>query len=169
VVAATHRELERLVKEGKFRADLFYRVAVVRVAVPPLRDRPEDVPLLIDRFVAALGPHKHVAPEVYALLSDYDWPGNARELRNVIERAIAVAEGRVIDARAIFPDADEAAPAQTFHAAKENVVAAFEKRYVEALLQKHEGNVSRAAKEAGLSRNALYALMKRVGISEPSP
>lgn len=171
VVAATHRDLERAVREQKFRADLFYRVAVVRVTVPPLRERLEDVPLLVDRFVAALGPHKKVSPQIYTLLAGYDWPGNARELRNVIERAIAVSEGRVIDAQAIFPDGGDTGDT-TFHEAKETVIAAFEKRYVEALIHKHEGNISRAAKEAGLSRNALYALMRRSGISadlnEPS-
>ncbi|MCA9553698.1 MAG: sigma 54-dependent Fis family transcriptional regulator [Myxococcales bacterium] len=161
-VAATHRDLEGMVAQGTFRADLFYRVAVVRVRVPPLRERPEDVPRLAAHYVADLSDgHSELSPEAYAALAVYDWPGNARELRNVVERALALAEGPKVDPEALF--GVSATPAASFHEAKDQLLLAFEDRYVTALLQRHKGNVSHAAKEAGLSRNALYALMKRVG------
>jgi len=161
-VAATHRDLEGMITRQAFRADLFYRVAVVRVQVPPLRARPEDVPLLAAHYVEALSEGRtRLAPSAYPALAAYDWPGNARELRNVVERALALSDGPLVGAEALF--GVEGAEAATFHEAKEGLVAAFERRYVEALIGRHEGNVSAAAKEAGLSRNALYALMKRVG------
>jgi DNA-binding NtrC family response regulator len=163
-VCATNRDLKQMVERSEFRSDLYYRVAVVRVRVPPLRDRPEDVPLLAAHYAETLSTGKTtLAPETFATLSHYDWPGNARELRNVIQRALALAERDVIAPSDIFPsESDEAA---TFHAAKDRLIASFEKRYVEALIARHAGNVSRAAKEAGLSRNALYALMKRAGLA----
>jgi transcriptional regulator with PAS, ATPase and Fis domain len=170
IVAATNKRLDEMVKEGRFRADLFYRVAVYRVAVPPLRERPEDVAVLVEHYAATLGgAGLSIGPGVFALLSGYDWPGNARELRNVIQRAIAVSDGRSIRPDDIFPGEAAEAPETpaTFHEAKESVIHAFERRYVEALLARAEGNVSRASREAGLSRNALYSLMKRAGIAVP--
>ncbi len=163
-VAATHRDLEQMVESGDFRADLFYRVAVVRVKVPALRQRLEDVPLLASHYVSTLSDGAStLSPEAYPALAAYDWPGNARELRNVIERALAVSDHGLVGAEALF--GVSAAPASTFHEAKDQLIQSFERRYVKALLDRHHGNVSHAAKEAGISRNALYALMKRVGIS----
>jgi two-component system response regulator GlrR len=163
IVAATHQALDAMVAAGTFRADLYYRVAVVRVRVPPLRERPEDVPHLAAHFAAELsGGAAELSPEAYAALAAYDWPGNARELRNVVERALALADGPRVAAEALF--GVQAAPATTFHAAKDQLLLAFETRYVTELLARHHGNVSHAAKEAGLSRNALYALMRRVGL-----
>jgi transcriptional regulator with PAS, ATPase and Fis domain len=166
IVAATNRNLEEMVKAGRFRADLFYRVAVYRVTVPPLRDRPEDVALLVDHYAESIGGGVRIAPEVVGLLARYDWPGNARELRNVMQRAIAVSEGRMLQPDDIFPGESERART-TFHEAKESVILAFERRYAEALLARAGGNVSKASREAGLTRNALYALMKRAGIAVP--
>jgi len=163
-VAATHRALEEMVEAGQFRADLYYRVAVVQVKVPPLRQRPEDVPLLADHYVQMLSQGRcRLAPQAYPALAAYDWPGNARELRNVIERALALSEGSEVGAQALFGVAER--PAASFHEAKDQLIHAFERRYVEGLIESHKGNISQAAKEAGLSRNALYALMKRVGVS----
>ncbi|MCC7387083.1 MAG: sigma 54-dependent Fis family transcriptional regulator [Deltaproteobacteria bacterium] len=164
-VAATHRDLEALVREGRFRSDLFYRVAVVRVRLSSLRERPEDVPLLAARYVTELsGGRRSLGPHALELLVSYDWPGNVRELRNVIQRAIALSSSEVLEPQDLFP-APTAEGADAFHTAKEKVIAEFELRYVRALLARHQGNVSSAAREAGMSRNALYALMKRVGHS----
>ncbi len=152
-----------MVRGGEFREDLFYRVAVVRVKVPPLRDRPEDVPLLARHAAERLGGEgTHLTAAAHALLASYDWPGNARELRNVIERAVALSRSKTIEPKDLFPE-DDLEP-HTFHQAKDHVIADFEQRYVKALLGRHQGNVSGAAREAGLSRNALYALMKRTGL-----
>lgn len=163
-VAATHRDLEQMVAAGGFRADLFYRVAVVRVKVPPLRQRLEDVPLLAAHYVTTLSDGaSRLTPQAYPALAAYDWPGNARELRNVIERALAMSDEGLVGPEALF--GVSAAPASTFHEAKDQLIQSFERRYVTALIERHQGNVSHAAKEAGISRNALYALMKRVGVT----
>ncbi|MBI2376853.1 MAG: sigma 54-dependent Fis family transcriptional regulator [Deltaproteobacteria bacterium] len=162
-VAATHRDLDAMRKERAFRDDLFFRVAVVRALIPPLRERAMDIGLVARRYVEDLsGGRATLSQPAVAALSQYDWPGNARELRNVIQRALALSDAAVIGPDELFPD--RSGSDQPFHAAKERVIAEFEIRYVRTLLEKHDGNVSRAAKEAGLSRNALYALMKRAGL-----
>lgn len=166
-VAATHRDLSAMMTEGGFRADLYYRLAVFRLEVPPLRARPEDVPALAARLVRQLTQGTRVlAPEAFAVLSHYDWPGNARELRNVLERAVAVTNGPRIGPEDLFEDPP--ARPRSFADAKSEVVSAFERRYASALLDRHQGNVSAAAKEAGLSRPALYALLKRTGAASSS-
>jgi DNA-binding NtrC family response regulator len=162
-VASTNRDLDAMVRAGEFREDLFYRVAVVRAKVPPLRERPEDIPLLAQSSARKIGgPAVRLTMEAQAVLASYDWPGNARELRNVIERAVVLNKGRHIEPKDLFPEEDDSP--HTFHEAKDRVIADFERRYVKALVARHQGNVSGAAREAGLSRNALYALMKRSGI-----
>jgi transcriptional regulator with PAS, ATPase and Fis domain len=174
-VAATNKNLAEMAKAGTFRPDLYYRVAVVRAKVPPLRDRLDDIPLLAGHFSAQIS-HGSVAvsAEANEVLRRYDWPGNARELRNLIERAIALESGPVIKPSDLFPsaldreaDASGTAPIRGgFQRAKNQLISDFERRYVRDLLARHEGNVSSAAREAGLSRPSLYALMKRVGVSD---
>ncbi|MBI4820007.1 MAG: sigma 54-dependent Fis family transcriptional regulator [Deltaproteobacteria bacterium] len=162
-VAATHRDLDAMRKARAFRDDLYFRVAVVRATVPPLRERLCDVPLIARKYVEDLSHGKvSLSRQACDALSQYDWPGNARELRNVIQRALALSDETTIGPDQLFPETKESD--EPFHTAKERVIAEFEIRYVRSLLDKHEGNVSRAAKEAGLSRNALYALMKRAGL-----
>jgi two-component system response regulator GlrR len=166
-IAATNRDLEAMSKDGRFRSDLYYRVAVVSVTIPPLRARPEDVPILAVHLVERLSRGRaELMPDALSVLSAYDWPGNTRELRNVIERALAVLDGHRIGPADLFPehDVEESEVPGTFHEAKDQVIAAFEARYVRALLERNGGNVSRAARESGLSRNALYALMRRAGL-----
>ena len=162
-IAATHRDLSEMVSAHRFRGDLFFRVAVVRVRIPPLRERPVDVPILSHRLLEQIrGPEASLTTAALGALAGYDWPGNVRELRNVIERAAALSPQPRIDASDLFGARPQAPVA--FRAAKEEVIARFERRYVQALLARHEGNVSSAAREAGLSRNALYGVMKRVGL-----
>jgi transcriptional regulator with PAS, ATPase and Fis domain len=169
VVAATNRDLDVMCREGEFRKDLYYRVAVVRVRLPPLRERREDIELLAQHYVEKLGgPKMRLAEGVVPLLRSYDWPGNARELRNVLEAAIAVsASPDRLEVEDLFglrvertAEVSEEAPVD-FHEAKERAIGDFEKRYVEQLLARNNGNITRAAKEAGISRNALQALVKR--------
>lgn len=163
-VAATNRDLEAMVKAGAFREDLFYRVAVVRARVPPLRDRPDDVPLLATTIIDRLSNGRvALGKDAYAALAAHDWPGNVRQLRNVLERAVALSTTGVIAPNDLFGEG-AAAEQGAFKDKKEQVIADFEARYVRGLLARHEGNVSAAAREAGMSRNALYALVKRVGI-----
>ena len=163
-VAATHRDLQTMVGEQTFRQDLYFRVAVVRIRVPPLRERPIDIPIISQLLLQRIrGPEASFTPGALGALAGYDWPGNVRELRNIIERAAALTTRPRIDASDLFGVSEQSPLA--FRAAKEEVIARFERRYVEALLLRHDGNVSSAAREAGLSRNALYAVMKRAGLS----
>lgn len=164
-IAATNRDLSALMRQGSFRSDLYYRVAVVRASVLPLRDRPEDIPLLANHFAAELG--VALSGAALSALETYAWPGNARELRNTIERAAAVSAGGVLQAADLLtspPPSEAPATTGSFHEAKDAVIQGFERAYVRALLERHQGQVTAAAREAGLSRPALYALMKRAGL-----
>lgn len=169
-VAATNRDLEAMRKEKHFRDDLFFRVAVVRSRIPPLRERVEDIAVLARHSVERLSAGRsRLDPRAVSALELYPWPGNGRELRNVIERAVALSKSDLLGPEDLFPeDCGGPPPApQSFHEAKDHLVAEFERRYVQALLARHSGNVSSASREAGLSRTAMYALLKRVGI-DPS-
>jgi DNA-binding NtrC family response regulator len=185
VVAATNRDLRQRVTQGLFREDLYYRLAVVEVALPPLRDREEDLPLLCQHLLTTAGfPHtvKGIAPDVQQLLGEYHWPGNVRELRNTLLRAIPFADGDLIDMQAL-PDAlhrdlaigvdDEGQVHEAitmpevglgFHDAKDSLIQAFERRYLEDLIERCEGNLSRAAREAGVDRKTVARMLKRHGI-----
>jgi len=182
VIAATNRNLEEEVRAGRFRQDLFYRLSVVRILIPPLRERPEDVPLLIEHFLktysfnrGAQGTQKVVGVERDAMdiLAGYRWPGNVRELVNVIERAVSFCEGPAIQARDLpdqirmagtSPGIEAATGEVTFKDAKEKWVASFERDYILALLKKNNGNISHAAREADIDRKYFRKLMRKYGI-----
>jgi DNA-binding NtrC family response regulator len=172
-ICATNRDLEFEVNAGRFRRDLFYRLAVLHLELPPLRDRGEDIQLLADHFLALL----HATnPQVTALADDvracfgrYPWPGNLRELRNVIERALALARSTQIE-RADLPSALQkavrpAAAAVEACASHGQALDVAEREYLLSLLQRHRGNVSRAARQAGLSRQGLHRLLNKHGIA----
>ena len=173
IIAATHRSLREQVASDEFREDLYFNLAVVSVQVPPLRDRREDIPMLIDLFSRRLPPGmwKEPGPEAMARLVGYDWPGNVRELRNVVERSAYLSPDGVIDL--IKPGSrprthrDEALafdPTLTFREQKERAVELFEEAYLAWLLQRSEGNISRAAREADMDRKYLHKLLRRYGI-----
>jgi transcriptional regulator with GAF, ATPase, and Fis domain len=176
VIAATHRDLRKLVQEGKFREDLYFRLAVVRAVVPPLRDRREDIPLLAYHFAERLGRGGFALPE--SLIRDlqaYDWPGNVRELRNIVEHALSLGEDRIpsLTPPSMRPSVSASTtPAPTnpkvldmpFKEAKGILVESFEREYLTHLLQKHRGNISRAAQEAGIDRNYIHRLVKKYNI-----
>jgi transcriptional regulator with GAF, ATPase, and Fis domain len=182
VVAATNRDLAVEVNRGRFREDLYYRLAVVQVVVPPLRERREDIPLLVEHFLAALpgGERTRLAPETIDLLRRHDWPGNVRELRNVLERAVLFADaappppGPGLAPRAPAPPAPPAFapdalnvaidPTVPFKQAKQALVEEFERRYVTALLERHGGNISAAAREAGIDRMSIHKMLHRLRI-----
>ena len=176
IVAATNRNLALEVEEGRFRADLFYRLDVVRIEVPPLRDRREDVDVLIahflDRFGRPLGIER-IAAEVAAVLRGYHWPGNVRQLRNVIERACALGHPPELQLADLPPEVREGEAvvaiengdaAGTFQEMKARRIAAMESSYLEGLLAKHKGNVTHCSEEAGMSRSAFQKLMQKHGI-----
>jgi DNA-binding NtrC family response regulator len=176
IVAATNRDLAREVQEGRFRQDLFYRLDVVRLQVPPLRERPEDVEELVRHFLARFGARSGVSTMDESTLSALRacaWPGNVRQLRNAIERACALATGPELkvddlplEARGGDPAraAADVDPSGTFQEMKARTIAALEKSYFEGLLKKHKGNVTHSADEAGMTRSALQKLLGKHGL-----
>ena len=176
VIAATHRDLEREVQEGRFRQDLYYRLAVVPIELPPLRERLEDIPLLVERFTALLAERlgrakPDVTPEALSLLSGYNWPGNIRELRNVVEQSAVLASGPAMAATDVMiPRKREHAvetwaDGEDFAEAKRKAVQRFERAYLNDALKRNEGNVSRTAEAIGMARQSLQQKMKELGLS----
>jgi len=172
VVAATVRNLVREVEAGRFRADLFYRLAVVRARLPPLRERLEDLPLLVRNF---LGPGADaVSYEALEKLRAHPWPGNVRELRNYLQRAQAISGGSLDKAGAPEPlFATQPAPGEIdttrpFKDAKDALVADFEQRYWQALLARTGNNLSEAARIAGVHRKSAEYIVQKLGIRKSS-
>ncbi|MEO7330609.1 MAG: sigma 54-interacting transcriptional regulator [Minicystis sp.] len=176
VVAATNRRLEREVNSSRFREDLYYRLSVLTVRVPPLRERLDDLRLLIDSFLMALDASEKAhlfTAEVVGEMSRYDWPGNVRELRNYVERKVVLeGEGTLGNGReeTSVPSAsgqDEPSRVDIelpFKDAKDRVIEGFERAYLTALFTWAEGNVSRAARKANLDRMYLHRLLQRHGL-----
>jgi DNA-binding NtrC family response regulator len=179
VVAATHRDLENEVEEGRFREDLYYRLRVVQLDLPPLRDRLEDLPALVDRFLGSLagrlGREKiGIENEALAALARHVWPGNVRELKNVIEQAAVLASGEIRagdltlgPARKKAPSIDVGPePGVAFSETKRKAVEAFERSYLLAALREHEGNISRTAEAIGMVRQSLQQKIKELGLRD---
>ncbi|HTQ23662.1 MAG TPA: sigma-54 dependent transcriptional regulator [Candidatus Binataceae bacterium] len=182
VVCATNRDLRELVKGGAFREDLYYRIAVIDIALPPLRERPGDVELLAMSFLAKFARRDTAAPrgfepEAMAALETYSWPGNVRELQNVVERACALTEGEMITladlpahlrtvapAPSARPPAADTASKLTLKEAKERWISDLESAYVAELLRREGGNVSQAARKAGVDRKTLHRLLNKHSI-----
>ena len=172
LVAATNRDLRKLVAEGGFRDDLYYRLNVVTLTVPPLRERLQDVPLLAQHFLEKLaaatgGPPKRLAPEALALLAAYQWPGNVRELEHVIERAMALASSEVLLPDDFPPqlraEPDRAPPSlPTARMTLEEV----KRWYVTKVLEEAGGNKLRAAELLGIDRRTLYRILERQATEE---
>lgn len=166
VLAATNKDLEKEMEEGRFRQDLFYRLNVIPLRVPPLRDRKEDIPLLVKCFLKNFSlkegaPEKTITPEALALLMRQDWPGNVRELKNIVERLIIMKAGIVIDATDIPPAAKKELTNESdltglalnsYREAK----ASFERQYLVGKLREYDGNISRTAEAIGLERSNLH-------------
>jgi len=170
VVAATHRDLERAVKEGGFRQDLFYRLDVFSIRVPALRDRREDVPLLAHHFLSVFAqrgrPRVTLTPAATAALAAHDWPGNVRELENTLERLTVAARGGTID----LDDLPESLRERRAPAMEEALFTGLpsldevEKRYLRHVLAAVRGNRSRAAEVLGIDRRTLYRMAERFGL-----
>jgi len=172
VIAATNRMLDREVNQGRVRDDLYYRLSVVTVRVPPLRERTEDIALLVQAFLGNLNKtvEQLFTPEVLADMARYNWPGNVRELRNYVERAVVLrtvpptsvqARGAAVPAPESFERANIDVP---FTTAKESVVEDFERAYLATLLKWADGNISKAARKAGMDRMYLHRLVQRHGL-----
>jgi len=178
VVAATNRDVKELVAKGLFRQDLYYRLNVFPIVLPPLRQRAGDVPLLVDHLLRKLSrtgrPACTVSGDALALLRAYEWPGNVRELENTIERAVILCGGGMVlpehlpsELRPRKEDTAAAAAADMAGLNFRSAKAIFERDYVEALLRRHGGSVAAAAKAADMSRAHFYELLKRHQIGVP--
>ncbi len=172
LIAATNRELREEVNRGRFRSDLYYRVATMRLRVPPLRERREDIPLLAAHFYAQYAPGGEPPAELITSLMRQDWPGNVRELRSAVERAVLLDDPEVWGdlgdrGEAAAPAAAAAALVDglSFRAAKERAVAEWERAYVQALIERHGRNLSRAARAVRMDRNHLRELLRRHGVA----
>jgi DNA-binding NtrC family response regulator len=171
VLAATNRDLMQCVSASAFRSDLYYRLNVLQLRVPPLRDRPGDVGLLARHFLesaCARMPHrKTFSPQALRKLAMYDFPGNVRELMNLVQRAAVIAEGDVVlPCHVALPDdvAERETEDATFRAARTKTLEMFERGYVRDMLARHNGNVSRAARAAGKERRAFGRLVKKYNL-----
>jgi len=187
LVAATNRSLRTMVAEGTFREDLFFRLNIIPIELPPLRERKGDIPLLIShflkKFTAMIGKNmRGIAPDAMALLESYDYPGNVRELENTIERAVVLASGEVIhkedlELRAEGADGEPPDDAEGYvpHTADElkemkrhirdHAVESIEKAFVMSALERNNWNITRAAEETGILRPNFQGMLKRLGIS----
>jgi DNA-binding NtrC family response regulator len=168
VVAATNRPLQKMVKDGKFREDLYYRLNVVRIELPPLRDRPEDIPLLathfIDKYAQPGMPTKQISPQAMEALLNYSWPGNIRELENAIERASVTSHNGVINVENLPPDlltprksdatfdVDLSKPLTDVI---KDTIALIERKYIRKALKKTRGHVGQCARICGMSRRSI--------------
>jgi DNA-binding NtrC family response regulator len=170
VIAATNRDLAEEVKAGRFREDLFHRLAVMKVRLPSLRERREDIPLLVDHLLQRAGGNAKLAPEALARLVEHGWPGNVRELKNVLDRSLSLLppEGERVITPELLGLSDAAAPPapvdEGFRAAKERVVTAWERAWLSRLLSDARGNVTRAARVGRLDRVHLYRLLRKHNI-----
>jgi DNA-binding NtrC family response regulator len=177
IIAATNRSLRGEVAARRFREDLYYRLAVVRIAVPPLRQRPEDVILLAEHFLRQFGGDRRcrLTPASLARLQRYSWPGNVRELRNVLERACLVSRGDLVDVGELQEAEDESTVGLgiqnpgldlPYKDAKARLLEGFERDYFKALVDRHGGNVSAAARDAKIDRKHLRDLLRKLGLRE---
>ncbi len=172
VVAATNRNLRSEVNEGRFRPDLYYRLAVIKIALPPLRERPDDIALLAEHVLAGLGADPVAAaallgPELLGQLERAAWPGNVRELRNHLERCLVMREAAPPPPPSLRPrdrPAEAPDPRLSYAEARQRALERFERGYLEALLAHHGGNVSKAARTSGMNRAYLYRLLARHGL-----
>ncbi len=173
LVAATNRDLRAALEEGTFREDLYYRLNVVPIDIPPLRDHKEDIPELVNLFLTRFGQDSGkkitgLSPEAFKLLMDYHWPGNVRELQNIMERASALAAGPVLGASDIHIDSRSAGPAdvQAGFLPEGMTLEHWEDEMIREALRRAHGNKSQAARLLGLSRNALRYRLSKIGISD---
>jgi transcriptional regulator with GAF, ATPase, and Fis domain len=184
IIAATNRDLRAMVARGEFREDLYYRLAVVTMELPPLRDRRDDIPALVGHFLKEMNANESDLPEgALRRFAEHPWPGNCRELKNAVERAVVLGEMKFLGSQVRPLDsvegqpvlsgphevADPESPRGTFQVVTEtpykvqkaDVIADFEERYVRLLMKEHRGNVSAAARQAGIDRMSLHKILTR--------
>jgi transcriptional regulator with PAS, ATPase and Fis domain len=168
IVAATNRDLSQLVHEGRFREDLYYRVHVISLSLPSLSQRREDIPLLVDHLVAKLNriqgrEIEGISDEVMAQLMEYEYPGNVRELENIIEQAFVLCRGRLIELHHL-PAELRPSGAASFSRSNPMSLQAMEKLLISEALRRHKGCRSKAAKQLGVNPSTLYRKLKALKI-----
>jgi len=166
IISATNRDLKQAIEEGAFREDLYYRLNIVPIRIPPLRERKEDIPLLANHFLRKFAKEHdkdmtEISPLALQKLVGYNWPGNIRELENKIQQTVVVATADTIRPE----DIDLPGEMRSFKEEKSKVVAEFERNYVAKLLSLHEGNITRASRAAGMDRKNFWQLMKKYKVS----
>jgi two-component system, NtrC family, response regulator GlrR len=169
IVAATNRDLRAEVNRATFRADLYFRLAVVKIVLPPLRERASDIPLLVEHLLTKIGAAPDAVadllqPEFLAALSAARWPGNVRELRNHLEQCVVFGERRLPNAPSTPHPATNVDAGLPYEVARRQAIDAFEREYVTRLLERSDGNVAAAARDAGLNRAYLHRLLRRHGL-----
>ncbi len=173
LVAATNRDLKKMVDEGKFREDLFYRLYVVVVHLPPVRERAGDIPLLVQHYLKEVArenekPVTAITPDAMDLLSSYAWPGNVREIRNVVERMVVLARGDKLTVRDIPAAIKEASHHHALPASVADLsLQEAEKQMIIGALKAHSGNRTQAATQLGISRRTLHRKLNEYGLREP--
>jgi PAS domain S-box-containing protein len=172
IVAATHRNLAKLVEEGSFREDLFYRINVIRLELPPLVERREDIPLLIEHFIDRFNRVQDkdvfgVSDEVMALLMNHDFPGNARELENIIEHAFVLCRGSVIELRHLPPELIAKHGSSEVPAGAGMTLRSLESLHITDALRRNHGNRTAAARELGIHPSTLFRKIRELGIETP--
>ncbi|MDY6971678.1 MAG: sigma-54 dependent transcriptional regulator [Thermodesulfobacteriota bacterium] len=165
VLAATNRDLKKAIEENRFREDLYYRLNVISIHLPPLRERKDDIPLLADRFVQRFSAKMNkegikIAPSALTLLTNYNWPGNVRELENVIERALVIGHGKRIEP-ADLPFARKELPYESFPRS----LKMMEKVHIERVLSENNWNISKSAHELDIDRQTLYNKIQKYNIT----
>ncbi len=174
IITATNQNLENAIEKGRFREDLFYRINVITIPVPPLRERKEDIPLLANHYLrhfskGSKNEVKEISKKAMELLEKHHWPGNVRELQNIMERAVSLADSEIIAPEDLpeqiqlvrEPGTFLASDGSNFKKAKKDWMDLFEKRYLSALLNRHNGNISKAAIEAQVNRKTIHRMLKR--------
>jgi DNA-binding NtrC family response regulator len=171
LIAATHHDLRDLVAAQRFRRDLYFRIGTLPLTVPPLRERAEDIPVLVDNLLHRIGselgrPGMRVSGSALAALVDYAWPGNLRELRNLLERAVLLTDGTTIGVRELRLHArsDTASRSNASIATEDLTLAELERRHIERIYEAEQYNVQRAAVRLGIPRSSLYQKLARFGL-----
>ncbi|MEK7864926.1 MAG: sigma-54 dependent transcriptional regulator [Nitrospirota bacterium] len=172
IIAATNKDLREEVKKGSFREDLFFRLNVIPLFVPPLRERKEDIPLLVEYFLDSLAteygkPPRKILPEALKYLQSYDWPGNVRELKNVIERLVIMTPSNIIDAKNLFIPVEHEESGYFQYKTLKDARDAFEKDYIAKKLEENNWNISRTAEILDVERSNLHRKIKAYEIKVP--
>ena len=176
MIAATNRDLRAALEEGTFREDLYYRLNVVPIDIPPLRDHKEDIPDLVNHFLARFAADNEkeiegITPAALDALMEYHWPGNIRQLENSVERAVALSSGRMIDEKDIYLDTRQSKPAASSSSSMQFLpegitLEQWEDNMIREALRRANGNKSQAARLLGLSRNALRYRLGKLGVAD---